>query len=461
MNRDAEFRFPSSIFHNTNHLMQKAMKPPLIALFLLLAAAPIVSGAASLDSLIARSWQTHPDLRGMQAMIAAEEARGRMSKSLMNPSLSVGLMELPQSLDVHQDASTAFTVGVMQRIPYPGKRRLASDAAAFRTEAARLDFESSRQRMAAMTAMAFYEVAGLIEIDSLLREGEELMAEMESAALRMLAAGMAPQSDVERAKLELENWKLEIIANQGELKRRQAGLAALVGGERDSTAFDSLRLTPDLPVLPDFDSTVASGALERAPTLLAALARRESARSDLARISGEWAPDFDLMVQYGLKPYLRVPMTDASGNVMVERMRMDNMISLELSFPVPLFAGGNQEAAIAEFHAMENRSISEAETERLDLERRLRQIFASWEEENNCCAFVQQSLIGRAKELYSATLIDYQAGKTSYMQLSQARMSLLMAQMELSMSRAKAWGFRAEWMAELGLWGKSAEVPNE
>jgi outer membrane protein TolC len=199
----------------------------------------------------------------------------------------------------------------------------------------------------------------------------------------------------------------------------------------------------------------------RALVVLAASARLAESSAAASRARKEWYPDFDLSLSYGVKPSLRVTSMDAAGNLTTERMKMDNMISLEIAAPIPLFSKGNQQAQIAEMTSMESKAKSDLLKVQIDLEMRLRQIHASWKEENDCCAFVRLSLIGQAETLYQASLLDYRSGKVSYMELSQARMAMLMAKMELAESRAMAWGYKAEWEAALGLIGINPEEFNE
>jgi len=437
---------------------------PLKTLLLILALAFVRLGFAeslpttsdpNLDSLIKLAWEKHPDLSSMRLMIEAESARGVMAKGWMNPTLSVGLMDLPQSFDIHQDGGTSFNIGAMQRFSYPGKRRISTEISGARVTAAELDYASARQQMAAMVAMAYYGLAASIELDSLLRVGLSLTEEMATASGWMNASGMGRQSDVERANFEKENWRLKIIANRGEIERQRADLAYAIGGAIDTSRRPTLPL--DLPSLPKIDSVFALGALERAPVVLAAMARAKGSASSVKRAEREWYPDIDVSLTYGIKPYLRVTGYDATGMLMTEKMDMDNMISLELSAPVPLFGKGNQKAQIAEASAMNSQARADASRVKLELEKRLRKLHASWKEQNDCCAFVKDNLIGQADALYQAVQIDYRAGKAPYMELSRARMNLIMAYMELITSRAEAWGYKAEWDAELGLIGETIE----
>ncbi len=406
----------------------------------------------ALDSLIRASLANHPDLDAMRRMVEASEARQPMSRSLMNPELTVALMDLPSNFKYNTDPATALQIAVMQRFPWKGKLKASEAAAKARVEAGKFGLESARQNMAAMVAMAYYELAALEEEKLLLKEGFRLTEEMTQAATWMAGSAMGRLSDIEKARLEEENWKLKLIANAGEIKRKRAELTYVVGTPLDTNFLAEARLPEGLPSLPLLDSLLSPEILGNAPGVREALAQATAAQKDVERSRLNWYPDMDVMLAYDLKPDLKL-----MGGVGADGMALPtgtvnqmNMISLGVTFPIPLFNKGNQRAESAEMTAMRLSASAKVIDFRLVLESEIRQLHASWEEQNNCCAFVQETVIGRSESLFATALIDYRAGKTPFMELSQAQMSLVMAKMELSMSRAEAWGVRAKLLAALG-----------
>ncbi len=428
----------------------------LMALLSMIAVGAPASSASEpdpiLDSLIAAALVNHPDIKAMQRMVEAAEARRTMSRSLMNPDLTVAVMDLPNSLEYNSDPATAFQIGVMQRVPWKGKRKAAEAAAMARVDVDKFGLESARQNMGAMIAMAYYDLGALEEEKWLLKEGVLLTEEMTQAATWMTGSAMGRLSDIEKARLDAEKWKLKILANAGEIKRQRAALAYAVGAPQDTLMLAAARLPFGLPSLISLDSLLVPELLSNAPGIREALAKASAAEKDLARARLNWFPDLDVMLSYDLKPDLKsMGGVDHTGQPLpagtIDQM---NMISAGVTFPIPLFAQGNQRAEIAEMTAMRYSAAAKASNAKLALENEIRQLHASWEEQNNFCAFVQETIIGRAESLYQTALIDYQAGRTPFMELSQARMSLVMAKMELAMSRGLAWGARAKLLSALG-----------
>ncbi len=427
--------------------------PLLFFLFVISSPVQATEPDPVLDSLIERAFLRHPDLEAMRSMVEAADARRSMSRSLMNPELTLAIMDVPTDFSYDTDPSTAFQIGIMQRFPWRGKRKASADAASARVKADNIRLESARQNMAAMITMAYYELAALEEEKVLLADGLRLTEEMTRAATWMTSSAMGRLSDIEKARLEEENWKLKIVANLGAIKRAQAAISYALGEPIDTLFFSRVHMPDGLPSLPVLDSLLAPELFDQAPILQEEIASEQASRDDLAKAKLGWYPDFDVMLSYDIKPDLKSSGgVDHNGQPLptgtIDQM---NMISLGVTFPLPLHGKGNQRAEIAESSSMQRQAFAKIAATRLTLENEVRQLHSVWEEQNNCCAFVQETLIGRAESLYRTSLIDYQAGKTPFMELSQARMSLVMAKMELSMSRAEAWGARAKLFAALGI----------
>ena len=405
-----------------------------------------------LDSLVRQSLDRHPDLASMRAMVAAESSRAAMARSWMNPGLSLELMGVPNSFKFNADPATAFEIGVMQRIPFPGKLSRAGAAADARINAAASDLESARQEMAAMVAMNYYDLAALVRIDSLLTWGLALTEEMARAAEAMVAGGMAAQSDIHRARLESENWQLQIINNHNDTERARTVLSYAVGAQIDSPEARRYHLPEGFAGYESLPATTPE-AVDASPSVLSAIALLRAAEAAWERARLDWFPDADLMLKYGLKPNLKVaggidPMTGAALSPGTVDQR--NMISAGATFTLPIFSRGNQRAQIAEMQAMRDAAAARLADARLAKNRELQEIEASWQKNRERAGYIQANIVPRAEALYQTALADYQSGKTPFMELAQARMSLVMAEMELTMSRAETWSFYARWRAALG-----------
>jgi outer membrane protein TolC len=439
----------------------RSVNPMRIKTFLLtlwvLIATPLFTGTVQgqapdslLTAYVRESLQNHPDLTGMQAMATAESSRTVMSRAWMNPELSVGLMNSPDNFDLHMDPATMWQIGIMQRVPFPGKLKAAGEAGRARTLAAETGTEAARFDMASMTAMAYYDLAAALSVRRSLEKGKDLLQQMMDAARVMTASGMGSQADLLRARLELEQWNVRLISNQADIDRKRAALAYALG-RRDETTLGNPVLPDSLPPTLDLDSALQPSSIDSTPSIRRAHRELEAAAADTRRARLEYWPDVDVMASYGFRGYLRTAMADdATGETGLRRMKQDGMVSIELSAPLPLFYHGNQRARIGEMTAMQSGKEADLAKERLDKERQLRELYARWKETADCCRIAQGKVLPQAEAAWQATLIEYRAGRTSFMALSEARMSVVMAEMELLMHRADAWASYRQWLSALG-----------
>jgi outer membrane protein TolC len=422
------------------------------ALFVLCAISSTAHGTDSdslLASYVAESWESHPNVERIRAMIAAENSRTTMSNSWMNPELRAGLMNIPESFNAHADPMTMFQIGAMQQIPFPGKLNAARRAGEARVSAATATLDQEKFRMAAMVAMAYYDLAAALETRQTLEQGLLLTKQAVDAATSLLTTGKGSQTEVLRAGLEKEEWSLKLIANASEIEKKRAALAYAVGRTDASTLVDPV-LPNSLPPLIDLDAALATTVVASTPQIRIAQAQSQASEFELRRTRLEYWPDIKLGLAYGIRGALNGTGTDPhTGELISQSSKQDNMATIELSAPVPLFYRGNQRAKIQEARAMNRDRQGEKSESVLNLQQELRIVHAEFMESKNQFE-VNSRVMQQAEAAWHSALVDYQAGMYPYMGLSEARMILVMAQTESVMYRAKAWAIYQQWQSLLG-----------
>jgi outer membrane protein TolC len=430
-----------------------------LAVLLWLAAVPALAQPASdtlLVSYIRESLRNHPDLRSMRSMVVAQESRTAMSRAWMNPELRVGLMNVPESFDTHMDPMTMWQIGVMQQVPFPGKLKTSSQANEARTKASIADVRTAEQDMVAMVTMAYYELAGLLEIRKALQNGRDLTQQMVAASSAMYSSGMGSQADVIGAQIESKEWDTRLLSNQAEIERKRADLAYAIGRSTPDGLIDPVMPAGAPSPPPSVDSTLA----DTIPAVRSSQLQAEASQWEVRRAKLDYWPDVNVMLGYGLRGYVRQMVLDeATGQMKSVRSDMDNMISIELSGSLPLFYRGNQQARIHEMSAMQRSKEEQAQKMRLEKIRLLRDLHAQWTDRLNRLDVISESLLPNAELAWKAALADYQGGRIPFMTLSQARMRLVMSQMDEAMLRAEAWALQGQWNAILE--NTTAKIGNE
>jgi outer membrane protein TolC len=126
------------------------------------------------------------------------------------------------------------------------------------------------------------------------------------------------------------------------------------------------------------------------------------------------------------------------------------MISLELSAPIPLFYRGNQRAREREAISMRESREAEWKKARLMQQQELRDLEALWRSSVDCCRLEQGKVVPQAEAAWRSMLIDYRSGKATFGSLAEARMKVVMAEMELIMHKADGWSAYRRFQAAQG-----------
>ncbi|HEY3296076.1 MAG TPA: TolC family protein [bacterium] len=423
---------------------------PALALCAVAAFAQTAAPDSTLAAYVQESWQNHPDIQSMRAMIAAEENRTRMNSAWMNPELRFGLMNVPQSFDTHMDPNTMWQIGLMQQVPFPGKLSASAQAGTLRTKVAEATVDETRFQMAAMVAMAYYDLAATLAVRKVLEHGKELANEMTEAASVMVSTGMGTQSEVMRSRLEAESWNVKLTNNLADISRKRAALAYALGRDVDSTLANPV-LPEGLPPEIALDSALQRASIDNTPALKRLALESGAARADVRRARLDYWPDVTLGLSYGLRGYLRTMSTsEMTGITTNSKIKQDPMISLELAAPLPLFYKGNQRAKVRELSAMQSSREAELAKARLTKEQELRDLYARWKQSVDCCRIEQGKILPQTEDTWRAVLIDYRAGKAPFVSLSEARMKVVMAEMDVIMHKADGWAVYRQWQAALG-----------
>jgi outer membrane protein TolC len=382
-----------------------------------------------LFSLVERVWSQHPNLNAMTRMASAESSAIAMNRAWMNPELILGLMNFPPDFDLTMDPMTMFQIGLMQRIPFPGKLKSAGASAEAKYHGSLAEWEREKYAMAEMFAMAYYDFLAQKQIHTIYEKGEILLEEMINVSLIMSQSGMGRQSEVLRAKIEKEEWLAKAIQNQSEIERKKAFLDYLLAGfSEDIVDFGEL---PDsLPVVPK------SFAIEAFPEKTRAKFELQSMEKRLQSAKLNYYPDVDVMVAYGIRQDYGMP--------------RDNMFSVELSLPLPFFYKGNQKAVAQETQAMLQTKQLELENITLRKRQQMQELLLQWRERSQRLYVLQARILPQLETAWSFLLIDYRAGKANYMELSEIRMRLLMSEMEAVMLKAEILSIRMKYYTSVG-----------
>ena len=383
-------------------------------------AAPPLSLAEALAIAQARS----PQLAAQAASARAAEALVPAAAENPDPQLFFGVENVPAEggdrWSLSADSMTMKRVGVMQEFVRGEKReaREAKAAAEARREAAVVEMQ--RADLERDVAVAWFDRSyaerALALVDALAQE-LDLQA---SASASQLAAGKAGAADAvmaRSARAMLADRRLEI---ERQARRAAAMLGRWLGEAAQRPAGDA----PDVTSLPHH-SAVLEGDLERHPHLAMYAPMEAAARADLGIATAEKKPDVSVELSYGQRA-----------------APFDNMVSLMVRMPLPIFQSRRQDPVVAsKEHALEQ-VRAQAEDARARHVAEIRVGLADWEIARARVERQSRDIVPLAEERARLAQSAYAGGRADLASVLDARRGALEAKLAALAAQAelaRAW----------------------
>ncbi len=303
-----------------------AIRRGSLALLMLLIA-PLLARALSFDDALRLADERAPQIAARQRAIAAVRSARVSAGQLPDPKLLVGVENVPISgtaaYSLDSDFMTMQKVGVMQDVPNGDKRAAIgrrADADIARTEA---ELRVERLTVRRETALAWLAVYFLQQkrelLDSLARENRLFL----DAVRAQLAAGGGSATDTIMPRQEAAMLADRHDELERDIAKARANLSRWVGDAANEPP------TGNPPAL-ELESGHLRHGVNQHPELAVFGPLQEAARAELAMSQAEkrpgWAVEFDYQKRGA-----------AFGD----------MVSLQFTFDLPLFAKSRQDPQIA------------------------------------------------------------------------------------------------------------------
>lgn len=255
----------------------------------------------ALPAFVRTVLEDNPKLQAARSAVDAAQARARgAGKPLYNPELE---------LDAETAESDTASLGITQAIDWADKRGARHGIAAFETEAARAEFEATRQQLTTELLAALGRYHSAEALDRLARQRADLMQRFLALAERRRQAGDLNQVELDLARLAHTQARLQQAQASAERTDAEQALVAVTGS---SPRQDWPALPERLPEPVSFD---AQKLLDALPALQVQRARIAEAQSTVTLRQREQRPDPRLGLRGG-------------------REGSDNLIGLSLSIPL-------------------------------------------------------------------------------------------------------------------------------
>jgi outer membrane protein TolC len=389
-----------------------------VSLVLLLgyAASPAVAGADQPLSLAAALRLAQDDAPSLRASaVAAESARqiGRSASQLPDPVLIAGVENLPiegpDRFRLGSDSMTMRRVGVMQEYVSTDKRavrgRRGEDEAGREAAAGELERVALRAEVAAVWTDRLYAARA----ERLLAELSSELSMQQRATQAQLSSGKAFPSDVLAIDAMLATAQDRALTAARQRQAATARLSRWLGAA-------ATRPFADEPLLPGGAASAHTAALDldANPQIRVAQAELAVAHSTLAVAQQDRRPNWTWGIVYAQR-----------GSA------YDNMVSVEVSVPLPIARAARQDREIAARAAL----VEQARQRLEDVRRRLRSDFESMRIEFHALRDRQRQLesmlLNAQRQRVDGMLAGYRSGQQSLADVLEARRAELDSRLQV------------------------------
>jgi cobalt-zinc-cadmium efflux system outer membrane protein len=384
-------------------------------------------GALPLEAAIAEALARNPELRVLEADMAAAHGEVVTAKTWQNPELTVapGVRRIKG-----EGAETEFhgEFSLSQLFLFPGKRALLVAIAERNVELRKLALQALRFQLATAVRKAFYEQLAAQKIAALRKEQLGSAETFQEAATKRVESGYASDFEVAKSQSDVINAKKLLRAAEGQIADARVELKTLMG--RDPTA--PLQVNGTLEgAAPSYTKTdLLALAMARNPSL-----RTRSMQSDIAGLNLRKA-------RFGKRP-------DVAIGPSVEYLPSEQTygISATISLPIWNTSKGEIESASAE----QRKALADIEKLRQEIAGAVTKSTAKLEVARDQLALYSPAYLDKLKALVAQAEKSYAQSATSLLIYLDARRTYFDTLVDYYEALANVAGSRAELESAIGV----------
>ena len=377
-----------------------------------------------------RALQNHPRISVAELKALAAKASAREARAASLPSLSLNAGAVGASDDGTRIVGSGLTVSsVFDRVSMSATvTQLVTDfghtsnlraGARLHADAEGRNVEATRAQILLQVDAAYY---GALQAQALLRVAEETVKtrqQLRDQVSALASNQLKSELDLSFAEVALEEGRLLVVRARNDIEASFATLAALLGSQQ--VEHFALIEGSEPAALPGDAAELVAASLRELPELQRLRLERDSA-ARLARAEpGSWNPTLSVQGTAGVIPYRESGLNQ-------------NYAAAGILLNWPLFSGG---AELAKHDGAALRAQA-AGAALLDEENNaVRDTRIAWLSAVNARerVVITERLLTQARKAHVLADARYEAGSSSFVELSQAQLDLVSAEIGLANSR--------------------------
>jgi len=362
---------------------------------------PATAGAGETPLTLAeaerRALETSPALKAAEARIQVAEGLLRQAGVYPNPDLV-----LDANYFTGDGRSREAVLGLLQPIPYHGKRGLERQESAERLEAARLDRDRDRLDLLLEVREAYDRIYFAAQVIKVVEDDLQATQEIQKAVQSRVAAGDAAPMESLKATVEVNRAGSRLGLARGDLAAAIAAFNLLLGSAAGAPTTVA-GPPPDPDPADDLDALIAR-ALATQPEIRSREHAAQAASFAAERARLERRPDISVGPTIG---------TDQGST----------FAGLGLALKLPVW--DHHQGTIAAADAGRNMAQHEAEAARLAVARLVADSFGRYRSARAQQLLYGSGLLAEAGQLADAARKSYEGGESGILDLLDARRTVL------------------------------------
>jgi len=380
----------------------------------------------------------NPDLAQIQARAQAMAAIPSQEGALPDPQISINAMNLPvDTFNIHQDDMTQLGFGISQAIPFPGKLALREQAAAFEAEAATQNITEARWRLLSEVKTTWWLIFYLDRALQIVDSNYALLQQFVEIARTKYEVGEGLQQDVLLAQLELSKLLDQQLMLKASRRNAAASLNALLDKPANTEVHLPETVASQLPILKQENLLYQQAETSRA-ILEGNRLGINAAQSRLDLAKKGYLPDFTVDASYGARA------DTPSGS------QRSDMLSLNLSMNVPIFAAQKQSKAIDQrtSELMQEKYALQDEWNKVRFQ--ITQGATDYQRARDQVVLFETGIVPQARQTVASMLAGYQVNKVDFLNLVRSQITLFEYETQYWKAFTEANQFLAQLTAAVG-----------
>jgi outer membrane protein TolC len=368
---------------------------------------------------VAAALSHHPSLTALRARAEALDAASEKARYLPDPQASASSGRLAETAA----GQVQGTLGVQQKIPFPGKRSAQAAVLAHEAQAIQAQLRNEELALAQRVREAWWNYYLASSTTKILTENKDLLTTLRSPVEARIATNQGAQQDLLKLENEITRIEQRLSGTSGQEQSARASLNALL--VRPAGADLPAPRTQPFQSFGPADSLTAR-AHDRHPEVLRARALIASADSQQQLAALTDRPDFTAGLAW----------TPVSEDGLSGVANGEDQFMATLGITLPIWSGKNtatRREAAARLAAAQS-SLASARTL---LQQEIGSAHASFIAEREALAPYEARLIPNARDSFDLTLTSYQNGNASFLDIIDTARQLLRYQLAQEENQAR------------------------